>query len=169
MNLHAALLAENSKANIEKIVKAIGNDSEKFKELIHLIFNAEEKAKQRASWVMGYCVINHPELVKPYLKNLIALLNKPVHNALKRNVVRFLQFIDIPEDFQGSVFDTCIKLILNPKEAIAVRAFSMTVCANIAKGYPELKEEVKNILIHLAPEESAGIKSRAKNVLKTLN
>jgi hypothetical protein len=169
MDIAKALIAENSKAQVTRIVNYIGNDEKKFAKLIHLVLKGDEIIKQRAAWVMSYCIINYPYLAIPHLNNLIDLLEKPVHNALKRNVVRFLQFIDISEEHQGKIFDICIKLLLNNNEAIAVHAFAMSVCANICKKHPELKHELKLIINEMIQQGSPAIKARGKHILKELN
>jgi hypothetical protein len=61
------------------------------------------------------------------------------------------------------------KLLINPNEAIAVRAFSMTVLFNISKKEPDLKNELKLILAELVNSDSAAIKNRAKHILKEID
>jgi len=59
--------------------------------------------------------------------------------------------------------------IQDPKQAIAVRAFAMTVAFNISKSHPELINELLLILQHiLVNEQSAGVKSRAKQIIKVI-
>ena len=68
------------------------------------------------------------------------------------------------------MIDTCYGYIKNPNEAIAVRAFAMTIIFNISKPYPELLSELKSVLQFLNhPDESGGIKSRIKNTLKDID
>jgi hypothetical protein len=58
---------------------------------------------------------------------------------------------------------------MNPSDAIAVRAFAITVAFNISKQYPELIQELEIILNHLnLTEESAAIKARVKSTLKEI-
>jgi hypothetical protein len=55
------------------------------------------------------------------------------------------------------------------KEAIAIKAFSMSVLYNCCKIYPELKVEVIPILEDvLVRDKSKGIQSRGRKVLKQL-
>src|SRR5687767_12377263 len=112
MDLKATLLEEHSKAQCEKIVRYIGNNKRRFDELMKLFFAGEYRVTQRAAWPMSYCVEDHPELIVPYLKKLIELLEKPViHDAVQRNIVRLLQNISIPKRYHGRVMNACFNLV----------------------------------------------------------
>jgi hypothetical protein len=65
------------------------------------------------------------------------------------------------------MIDTCFAL-LDPKEPIAVRAFSMTVLGNLAAQHPDLKKELRLVIESQLPYGSAGFVARAKKVLKQL-
>jgi hypothetical protein len=62
----------------------------------------------------------------------------------------------------------CFGYLSDPKEPIAVRVFSMTVLANMAKENPELKNEIIPIIEDQLPFGSAGFRSRGTKVLKIL-
>ena len=168
MNLEKTLLAEFSKAQAEKIAKYIGQDASRFKELMESFFSEEYRLTQRAAWVMSIVVRKHPELINAYLKKMIDNLEKPVHDAVKRNTVRILQEIEIPKKLIGKTADICFSFLANPSEAVAIRAFSMTVLLNIVKQEPELKNELKIIIEDQMPYAKAAFLSRGKKTLKAL-
>ena len=116
-------------------------------------------------------VFDHsPELIMPYVNKLIENLNQDQHHiAIKRNSIRILQFIEIPEDKTAELFDHCLENLNSVKEPIAVKAFSMTVLFNICKSFPELKYEVIPLLeLELKRNESAGVLNRGKKMLKAI-
>ena len=166
MNLREEILKEHSKKQTQKIVSFIGDDIKLFAQLMNLFFANEYRVTQRSAWVVSECFQNHPELVDVYLKSLIENLNNQVHDAVKRNTLRMLQFITIPKDLQGMAFENCMKLLLNIEEPIAVKAFAMTVLSNICKQEPDLKNELKIVIEEQLPYGSPGFKSRANKVLK---
>jgi hypothetical protein len=169
MNLLKSLLKEHSKAMTHQIVDYVGSSPERFGELVNLFLEGPYRVTQRAAWPLSYCVRNHPELIRPHLKKVLDHLKKPgIHNAVKRNTVRLLQEIKIPKNLQGKVADVCFDYLSNPKEPIAVRVFSMTVLANIAKENPALKNEIIPIIEDQLPFGSAGFRSRGMKVLKRL-
>lgn len=170
MDLEREILKEHSKAQTLKIVRYVGNDSERFSELVSLFLKGPYRVTQRAAWPLSICVEHHPEIVNPHLKRLLKNLTQPaLHNAVKRNTIRLLQFVEVPKSLHGEVTNICFDYLQDNKEAIAVRAFSMTVLANIAKTNPDLKRELIMILEDILPYGSAGLVSRAHNTIKQLN
>ncbi|CAN5138396.1 hypothetical protein BH09BAC3_BH09BAC3_32040 [soil metagenome] len=160
----------HSKAITSKIVKHVGHNPVLFRELVGVFLAGPYRITQRAAWPLSICVVNHPKLVKPYLKAIIKYLDHPgIHDAVKRNTVRFLQFIDIPKSLQGRVVDICFGFLSNPREPIAVRVFSMTVLANLAKQHPELKDELKIYIEDHLPFGGPAFRSRGYKILKLIS
>jgi hypothetical protein len=163
------ILKEHSKAQCNKIVKWVGNNQQHFDELFDLFLNDEYRVVQRAAWPVSYCVGAHPELISKHWKKLLDNLKKPnLHDAVKRNSIRLMQDIDLPEKYHGEIMDRCFTYLETPKEPLAVKCFSMTVLSNLAKNYPGIKPELKLIIEDQLPHQSAGFKSRAKKVLRQI-
>ena len=167
MNLREEILKEHSKTQCDKILQWIGNDQKNFDELFFLFLNDEYRVVQRAAWPVSFAVIAHPELIRKHWSNLIKNLQKPnLHDAVKRNTVRLLQQINIPKKYQGAIMDICFSYIESPREAVAVKAFSLTVLGNLAKQYPEIIPELKILIEDQLPGQTAAFKSRGKKLLK---
>lgn len=170
MNLKEEILKEHSKAQCTKIVKWVGSSQVRFDELFDLFLQDENLVVQRAAWPVSYCVDAYPQLISKHWKALVENLKKPgLHDAVKRNSIRLMQDIDLPEKYHGEIMDLCFKYLESPAEALAVRIFSLSVLANLATHYPEIKAELKLIIEDQLPHQSAGFKSRAKKVMKQLN
>lgn len=171
MNLYQEILREHSKENVNKITYYIGTDEERFAELMQIFLEGDSTTIQRSSWIVSECAEEYPFLIKPYFKKLIDKLHEPnIHPSARRNIVRIWQFVEIPLDFIGEVYDICFKY-LSGNEAIAVVVFSMTVCLNITKKFPEFKTELRVTIEDLLLKQrngSAGINSRGKKVLAEL-
>lgn len=105
-------------------------------------------------------------MIEKHFKELLTNLHTPnLSDAVKRNTLRLLQHIEIPERFQGEIMNLCFKYISSPAEASAVKAFALTVLQNLAQVYPEIKDEVKIIIEDRWEVESPAFKSRAKKFL----
>jgi len=166
MNLLEEILREHSKEQCNKIVKWVGNSQQRFDELFHLFLTGEYRVTQRAAWPISYCVEIHPAFIKKNFAKLISNLQRPNrHNAVKRNTVRLLQYVDIPKKLQGRVMDICFGYVASPEEAVAVKAFSLTVLGNLAKLYPDIIPEIKLLIEEQLPNQTAAFKSRAKHFL----
>jgi hypothetical protein len=168
MDIREALSKNTPKKQTMLIVNYIGDDEEKFAGLMGYFLGDVYRLSQRAAWVVGYCAEYQPQLVAPYIKTMVTLLErKDVHDAVKRNIVRFLQFIEIPKNLRGKTFSHCYELLSDPNEAIAIRCFSMSVAFNIAKDKPDLLNELKVLIAEcMKHSPTPGFASRAKKILK---
>ena len=168
-DLRETILKEHSKSQTMKIVRWIGDDQEKFDDLVAVFLDGEYRVTQRAAWPLSICVIDHPELVKKHLKKLLLNLEKKnLHDSVTRNTLRLLQFIHIPASLQGLAAELCFDLINDHEQPVAVQVFSMTVLGNLCVDHPELSNEVRLSIESKLPYGSAGFRSRANKVLKKL-
>jgi len=170
MNLKKEILAGHSRSQVNKIVRYVGNDPKRFKALMNLFVDGPYRITQRVSWPISYCIQHNPELVKPWLKVIIDTLKKDdIHPAVRRNTLRFLQFIDVPGKYWGSVSNLCLKYLTDRKEPVAIRVFSMTVLANLCDDIPEIRRELRMIIEDQLPFTSPAFTSRGRKVLKKLD
>lgn len=171
MDIAKRLEKEHSLSLTNAITKYIDDDKERFKELMDIFLNSEYRITQRAAWPMSYVAIDHPKLIYPYLERLIKkLTDQNNHPAIPRNILRFLQEIEVPKKNEGNLVDACFQLMVSAESPIAVKAFAITVATGICKKYPELKRELR---LHLEQMQNypmtAAIKVRIRNALKALN
>jgi hypothetical protein len=169
MNLESEILRECSKRQCIRIAAWVGTDKKRFKELMDLFLKGENLITQRAAWIVAHCADKHAELVIPYVDKMIdRMIEANLHDAVRRNVVRILQDIEIPRRLAGKVATVCFDWLASAKEPVAVKVFSMSVLANIAKQEPDLKNEIRILIEQQMPTGSAGIISRGKKVLRQL-
>ena len=169
MNLREAILAEHSKAQTNKIINWVGDSQKRFDELFSLFLNDEYRVVQRAGWPLSYIAIAYPKLIVKHFSELLKNLHKSrLHSAVKRNTVRMLQEITIPQRFHGDVMNLCFDYISSPDEAVAVKAFSLTILQNLSKQYFDIKQELKTIIENRWDFETAAFHSRVRKILKKL-
>lgn len=169
MDLRAEILKEHSKAQSHKIADWVGNDATRFQQLFDLFLHGEQKIVQRSARMVSLVAETNPQLVQPCLQAMIDHMLQPgIHQAVKRNTVRTLQHIDIPEPLHGQVMNACFDFLADPQEDIAIRCFSMTVLDNLSRQYPDIRQELRAVIEDQLQHEatSAGFRSRAKKVLK---
>lgn len=169
MNITKELAAGQSKIKTLKIIDYVGDNPIRFKVLVDVYLKGPYRITQRAAWPLTYCVEQHPKLIEPHLKLILNHLKKPgIHDAAKRNTIRLFQFIQIPKRFQGKVADICFEYLRNRKEAVAIRVFSMTVLAQIARQHPELKDELRIVIEDQLPYSTAAFTNRGRKTLRGL-
>jgi hypothetical protein len=169
MDIKEILQLDHSKANRDIIVNWIGSDQKRFDKLLDFVLENHIVISPRAAWSLSYSAQANPGLVIRHLGKLIKNLKKPkLHDAVKRNTLRFLEEIAIPERFHGVLMNTCFDYIISPNEKPAIKAFSLTILANLARQYPEIKHELKTIIEVNWDNESPAFKSRARKILSNL-
>jgi hypothetical protein len=167
VDLEKELLKKQTLVQCNRIIKYIGDKELQFAELMKLFFGGEYRLTQHAAWPMSYCIQKYPILAKPYLKKFIdQLSDSNAHPAAKRNIVRLLQFVEIPKRFHGKLMNICFQFISNPEEAIAVKAFSLSILSNLVKIYPEILPEIKTVIEARWEFETPAFRSRARKILK---
>jgi len=167
MNLKAEILKSDFKDQAAYVAEQVNGDEEKFAELMNLFFNKDTRTCQRATWVVSHCVERTPWQIKPYLKKLIKNLYKDIDDTTKRNSVRVLQYIDIPENPWGETIEICFRYLMG-NEAVAIKVFSMTVLYHLSLKVPEITNELKVIIEDQLPYGTAGVKSRGTKILGKL-
>lgn len=170
MDITKLLEERHSKQTTELIAKYLIQNPNSISTLINLIDTANIAIKQRASWPISVIAQKKPNLLLPYLEELVSKIEESEnHPAVNRNIVRGFQYMKIPEEFEGRILNRCFEFISDHNQPVAVKAFSMTVVHNLSKKYPEICGELKTVIESILPNGSAGIKSRGNKILKALN
>ncbi len=172
MNIHNELLKEKIYTNPHAMqVSDYACASKKnFKELMQCFLSNEYRLAQRAAWSVSRAARQQPEMIAPYIKDLVAQLHRnDVHNAVIRNSVRILEAIEIPEAYHGEVMNACFSFIESPSSPVAIKAFSLTTLFNLSKIYPEIKDELKLIIEDRWDTETPAFKSRGRKILKEIS
>ena len=164
MNLQEEILKADFKDQAVFVAEEINGDQKKFALLMELFFSKETRTCQRAAWLVSHCADKNPLQLMPYLDRIIRNMYNDISDATKRNSVRVLQYVEIPEELWGETIEICFQY-LTSNEAIAIKVFAMTVLYNLSLKVPEISTELKVLIEDQNPYGSAGFKSRAKKIL----
>ena len=156
----------HSSALRDEIVRYVGNSPKRMKALMHFFFHEKLQYCQRSSWPVGHIGLKYPNLVRPYAHQMIEVMDNPQHDAVVRNILRIYEEVEIPEDVEGPLCDKCFEFIENPKNAVAIRAFALTVLQRIARKFPELQQELVAQAKEIMPTGTAALKVRCRRILK---
>jgi len=155
----------------EEIATYIGTDPERFHQLMSIFFSDDDALVLRTGQILCRIHDKHPELVEPYLEQLIERLSTNPTDGFKRNALRCFQKGKLPEDeeMEGQLFDYCIHTLSSAEEPTAVKVFGMTAARRICERYPELAIELIHPIEILVEENfSAGVVNRGQKELKRL-
>lgn len=166
MNLKKELLTNRSKENIKRIARHV-IASHCFEELLVLIKQSGAPIPERASWVMSHCSDLDPTIIPPHTEVLLLELQKGVSSAVRRNILRVLQSVNIPDHLLGLAANLCFDYLAGT-EPVAVKVFAMTILANICQREPDLAPELRLIIEDQLPYASPGFKNRGNKILSRL-
>lgn len=162
-----SLLHQPSKIHRDQIVASIGKDVKAFGHLFHLYETGSPAIKKTAIWTISNIVDIYPHLILPYLDDLLTTLKLPNSPAaLKRNILRIYEEIEIPKNQEGELMDICFRFLIDKKEPVAIRVFSMQILANLSKEYPEVERELGSIITDELPYAKPAFVSRGRKILK---
>lgn len=120
---------------------------------------------QRSAYPLSICVERYPGLILPHLSQALRFLSTPnIHQAVKRNTLRILKFIEIPKRYHAKIISICFDYLQSKSESIAVKAFSITVLLKIIDKQPALLNELRIIVEDQLPYASPGFVSSAKKL-----
>lgn len=169
MDLEKQLLAEHSRPNTDRIVRWIGADASRLARLMDVFLGNDALLTQRSAWVVGVLADVHPVLLEPWIAKMLRKTREPgVHDAVRRNVVRALQFVEIPERLLGNVATVCFDELASGASPMAVKASAMTVLARVVEREPDLAREVRLIIEQQLPYGAPSFHARARQILKSL-
>lgn len=168
MNLEEALAQEHSLVQAQKISVWAIESKANLKRLMQAFFGKNKSAVQRASWSASKAFELKPEWFDVYIPQLIACLHKPIHGSVRRNSLRMLQHMQIPESHKGELIEIVFTLLADSTTESAAKAFGMSVACNIVQEYPELGKELKILIEDQLPFATPSFKSRAKKIIKKL-
>lgn len=167
MDLKDEILKEHSKQNAARLANDIGDDPEKFAALMTLFLGKEYRVTQRAAWTVSHCADQHPQHIRPNIKPILMNLKTLVNVAVIRNMVRLLQYVDIPDDLLGLSTDVFFDL-LSSDMPVAIKVHAISNLYKICEKEPSLKNELKVMIEDQMPYQSAAFKSKGGKILKKL-
>lgn len=166
MQLRKLILQEHSKKQTMKIVNFIGTNQKRFDELIALCLGADMVFAQRASWVYRYCVESGPMLKEKQISRILKRIWKVSHSAVRRNFIKSLEYISIPESLEAPVISLCFELINSRDEFVAIKVYAMYYLFSCCLKYPDLKPELKSSIETQLEFERPAFLSASKKILK---
>ena len=165
------LLNEHSSRPIaERGAVLILENNNLFSTAIDMCFNQPYPVSMRAAWVLSIVCEENPNLLTPYINNVLPQIFESKVDGVKRGFLKILcDFYDVSLiENQGFLLDKCLDAFISRKEAIAVRAMSLKIAYKISLLEPEIQNELKQILTLKPPQETSGMKSIVRNTLKKL-
>ena len=142
-----------------------------FMKLFEYSHSSDKKLAFRASWTLTKVCDKFPELIYPYLSQMVETLNKIDNESALRSFLRIISLSDIKKidsRQHGVLADFCFNALKSGLTAIAVKAYSMEILYRLSVIYPELANEFSASIRILMEDGTAAITSRGRMILKKL-
>jgi 8-oxo-dGTP diphosphatase len=143
-----------------------------FKKLLDYSINGDKKLAFRSSWTLSKVCDKYPELIDPFISDIIIRLKDIDNESVQRSFLRIISLKDmnsIDKKYHGVLADYCFAKLNSGFSAIAIKAYSMEIIYNLTTIYPELANELVPAIQMLTEDGSAGIYARGKLIMKKIN
>src|SRR5688500_18556734 len=100
LSIAALVSSGHSKSLVNKIIRAVGNDQQRFDGLMKIFLGKDGELARKSSWPVSYIVVDQPQLVRKWFSKILENLSKEnQHPAMYRSTFRFEIAIDIQEEY----------------------------------------------------------------------
>lgn len=143
-----------------------------FMKLFEYSYSRENKLALRASWTLTKVCDRFPEIIYPYLGQMVETLIRLENESALRSFLRILSLSDMAQinaRQHGILADFCFKILSSRFSAIAVKAYSMEILYQLSLIYHELANELSTSIRILMEDGSAGITARGRAILRKLS
>jgi hypothetical protein len=167
-DLRSLLLVEMSRRNTDFIRDIVLSNKALFDELFKLTLLNEEPISRRAMWVVDVASEVEPEILLPYINDLINALSGFHHDGLKRHTLRILSRYELGMETFLPILDLCFKYMRSEKESVAVRYQAIHLLYKMSEKENGLKHEIISTIELQMHDGSSGLRNQCLKLLKKL-
>ena len=170
LSLKDILLQEVSRKHAESIAEMAMKNPLIFDELWEIAISDEHPVNWRAAWVMDAVWEKCPEIIRPFIPKMWAILPQLKVDGVKRQFVKIIADSPLPENEEqlGVLLGVCFDWLNASTEAIAVKVHCMQILYIISRTIPEIIPELKTTIEVVMQEGSPAIVSRGRQILQKL-
>lgn len=153
------------------IVESAFVNTKVFRKLLEYSFSDKKRLAFRSSWLLTKMYDRHPDMIRPYLSEVIHKIRKLRNEGVTRSFMRILSFEEIKnftKEEHGILADYCLESLNDPSGPVAIKAYSMEILYRLTVIYPELGNEVAASILSVMEEGSPAVLSKGKNVLRRI-
>ncbi len=164
------LLFDSSRRTADIAVSIIGKNPQIFREFLDFALQDKGQYSMRAARVVQLSSHNHPELIRPFLKEIIHKLPTYNNDGLRRSMLKLLaeRLLNTDEETKGILVSYAFETLMNPTEKPAMKVYAMDILFKISIEYPGIQPELISTIEDQIPRSTIAVKSFGKKVLKKL-
>ena len=167
----SSILSDSSRSLADYVAASIADDDKLFRQVIDLAYQQKSPLSMRAARVADLACQRNPDLIRPYLvdmvKNLPGLTDMSVKRVFMHILIRHSWVED--DEAMGKLVIVLFKWLKDDAQSIAVKAYAMDILEKISAVVPELKIEMIAVLEEVIPFwKSAALQYTGRKTLKQL-
>jgi hypothetical protein len=137
--------------------------------LMDLAWIDEEPWSQRASRVVSICCCRFPEMVMPFISQIIKRLNIQKSEGSRRNFLKIFVDTDIvlKKHDRSTLLNACFDF-LTGNYSIAVKVYSMDILFKMSREFPDIRKELHLVILGQFDDASPGFRSHASKIMKKM-
>lgn len=168
MNLREILQLEQSRRNIDQIIKIVKNNPELFESLWSIFIENKNPESRRAAWAIDILNEDFIFLEASHLEILIHLLPTFKHDGFKRHSLRILERNLIPQECIGELMSICFDWLEASDSPVAVKMYCLKILSGIAEKEPAICRELMDIIEIQMIDSTPGFKSIGTKIIRKL-
>lgn len=153
------LTSHRTKDNRDKLAAEVAQN-DKYFELLLGIWKRGDIHPNYAACVASHAVMRNEKLFEKYGEQLFDFIPDCKTSGEEREILRMAKESHIPEKWEGKVLDNCLSNIENPAMAIAIHNYSLELLNRFMKRYPELENEIMEIISRNKPHYAKTIQRK---------
>jgi hypothetical protein len=163
------LMYDSSMFLANQTAKKLTENPEFLENAINVAFKNINQISARTTNVIEIFDYQAPNEIKPFLRKIILKLPEFKFDGQVRSFLKLLirHIHDLDDEEQGRLYEHCLKFVLNPKQPVAVRYYSIEILGIFAIKYPELENEVVSTIEIGLTEGTPAFKAMATEIFKS--
>jgi hypothetical protein len=146
MDLKSRLIVGMKKEDVNLLVKEVLASESLYAEMVSYAMSNNRTQAMKAAWVLGHASGYDKATPSRYIREWKLALETTRVGGVQRELVKIMGNCTLPEEIAGWFLDKCFSLLQSPASEPASKYHSLTYLIRQTKIYPELKEELANVL-----------------------
>ena len=165
------VLPDTSRNTAEIVAQYILKNPEYFDQILKWSFSEKKIYGMRASRVVIICHEQQPDIVFPYLNDILEHLISTTNQSAIRNFMNLFisEFNSLNEVGLGKLIDFSFLTLESGFSEVAHKVYAMEILYQISNDLPEIKSELKTVIEHSLEEQSPAYQARSKKITNKLN
>jgi len=135
--------------------------------LVKVIANEElYPLKEYSSWIVVHLCKSQPEQITPFYRNFVDILFKSNDQTVLRNVANIISHLKVQSYKESQLVDLLLGFIQEHSHKVALHVYSMQILAQIVLKYPELKQEIIEVIELNDKDKTPAYNAGKRNFLK---